>query len=207
EFPNEEGKPYKSSGGEMVESELGEIPRGWKVGVLSDIANVIMGQSPEGESYNSDENGMIFYQGRTDFGVRFPDVTTYTTEPKKKAKKGDILMSVRAPVGDLNITKNDCAIGRGVASLNSKTNHNSFLFYLMFAIRGEFDVANDEGTIFGSITKETLYNIGIVIPVDTIIEQFEDKISILDRNIELYAEQDKTLNNLQSLLLSKMARG
>ena len=90
EFPNEEGNPYKSSGGEMVESELGEIPKGWKVGVLSDIANIIMGQSPEGESYNSNGDGMIFYQGRSDFGVRFPGITRYTTEPIKRAKKGDI---------------------------------------------------------------------------------------------------------------------
>ncbi|MDL2227276.1 restriction endonuclease subunit S [Bacteroidales bacterium OttesenSCG-928-K03] len=205
EFPNEDGKSYKSSGGEMVDSELGEIPRGWRVGALSDIANIIMGQSPEGESYNSEGNGMIFYQGRTDFGIRFPDITTYTTEPKKRAKKGDILMSVRAPVGDLNITKNDCAIGRGIASLNSKTKHNSFLFHLMLAIRNEFDVSNDEGTIFGSITKEALYQSKIIIPNNKTIQLFEDTISILDKNIELFAEQDKKLKELQSLLLSKMA--
>lgn len=205
EFPNEEGNPYKSSGGEMVESELGEIPKGWKVGVLSDIANIIMGQSPEGESYNSNGDGMIFYQGRTDFGVRFPDITTYTTEPKKRAKKGDILMSVRAPVGDLNITKNDCAIGRGIASLNSKTNHNSFLFYLMLAIRNKFDISNDEGTIFGSITKETLFQISVVVSNNENIQSFEEIISVLDKNIELYAEQNNVFDKLQSHLLSKMA--
>ena len=79
-----------------------------------------MGQSSSGETYNKEGNGMIFYQGRTDFGYRFPAVTSYTTEPKRKALKDDILISVRAPVGDLNIAVKDCAIGRGVGALRSK---------------------------------------------------------------------------------------
>lgn len=82
EFPNEDGKPYKSSGGEMAESELGEIPYGWKVGVLSNIANIVMGQSPDGETFNTEQNGMVFYQGRTDFGFRYPDITTYQHHQK-----------------------------------------------------------------------------------------------------------------------------
>ena len=114
-------------------------------------------------------------------------------------------MSVRAPVGDLNITKNDCAIGRGIASLNSKTNHNSFLFYLMLAIRNKFDISNDEGTIFGSITKETLFQISVVVSNNENIQSFEEIISVLDKNIELYAEQNNVFDKLQSHLLSKMA--
>jgi len=124
EFPNEEGRPYKSSGGKMLwNEELGkEIPEGWRVGKLSDIAKIIMGQSPTGESYNENGKGKIFYQGRTDFRFRFPSIRVFTTQPKREAKRGDVLISVRAPVGDVNISGQDCCIGRGIAALKSKIN-------------------------------------------------------------------------------------
>lgn len=139
EFPNEEGKPYKSSGGKMVWNEEleKEIPEGWEVKSLSDISKITMGQSPEGENYNDKGNGKIFYQGRTDFGFRIPEVRIFTTLSKKNAKKGDVLMSVRAPVGDLNIADSDCSIGRGIAALSSK--ESSYLFYLMKSLKSHFE--------------------------------------------------------------------
>ena len=82
--------------------------RNTNVGQLSDIANIAMGQSPAGETYNENGNGMIFYQGCTDFGTRFPVPRVYTTAPTRFAKSGDILMSVRAPVGTLNVAIEDC---------------------------------------------------------------------------------------------------
>jgi type I restriction enzyme S subunit len=110
--------------------DLENLPEGWRMGRLKDIAIIIMGQSPEGETYNKDGNGMIFYQGRSDFGYRFPEITTYTTSPKRKAMKNDILISVRAPVGDLNIAIEDCAIGREIGALRSKFKCNShFILY------------------------------------------------------------------------------
>src|SRR3989344_5832169 len=133
DFPNDNGKPYKTSGGKMVwNDELKrEIPEGWEVGELSDIANITMGQSPPGESYNEKGNGTIFFQGCTDFGNRFPTIRQYTTQSSRFAKKGDILLSVRAPVGLLNITNNDCCIGRGLAALNSKDSCPAYLFGVM----------------------------------------------------------------------------
>jgi type I restriction enzyme S subunit len=110
DFPNEKGKPYKSNGGKMVWNEKlkRNIPNNWNNGILSNIANITMGQSPDGSSYNENGNGTIFYQGSTDFGIRFPSIRKYTTAPSRFAKKGDILMSVRAPVGAMNIANNDC---------------------------------------------------------------------------------------------------
>ena len=99
EFPNEEGKPYKSSGGKMVESELGPIPKNWYIGRLSDIAEITMGMSPPGTTYNEVGDGMPFFQGRRDFGFRYPQERVYCTDPKRMAEKDDILLSVRAPVG------------------------------------------------------------------------------------------------------------
>lgn len=206
EFPDENGNPYKSNGGEMVWSEelQKEIPEGWKVGVLSDIATIIMGQSPEGESYNKDGNGMIFYQGRTDFGYRFPDITTFTTQPKKKAKKNDILISVRAPVGDLNIAIEDCSIGRGVGALRSKLKCNSHLFYLLQKLKSHFDISDGEGTIFGSINKDDLHNMEVIYSQSD-IKRFERITCPVDVLIKNYCIENQKLIEMKNLLLSKLA--
>lgn len=166
DFPNEEGKPYKSSGGKMVwhEKLKRNIPIGWNNGTLIDIANITMGQSPDGTSYNEIGEGVLFYQGSTDFGMRFPSVRQYTTAPSRFAKKGDILMSVRAPVGAVNIANNDCCIGRGLSALNSKIGSTTHLYYILNDLRIVFDQRNAVGTTFGSITKEDLYSLPIVIP-------------------------------------------
>jgi type I restriction enzyme S subunit len=206
--PELEGKPYKSSGCEMVyDDELDqEIPKGWKLGTLNDIAKITMGQSPSGESYNDKAKGEIFYQGRTDFGFRFPCVRTYTTEPKRKAKKGDILISVRAPVGDINIANKDCCIGRGLASINSRMGYNSFLFYLMKNIRKRFNESNNEGTIFNSITKDALYSIYILNPYNSILDEFEFTVKKIDYAIALYCEETTSLNKIKNMSLSKMTK-
>lgn len=94
-------EPFKN--GKFVDSELGKIPEGWKIGILSDIANITMGQSPRGTSYNEIGNGITFYQGRADFGNRFPSIRLFTTEPSRYAEPHSVLLSVRAPVGDINI--------------------------------------------------------------------------------------------------------
>lgn len=207
EFPDENGKPYCSSGGEMVEcEELGkEIPKGWRVGELEEIATIIMGQSPSGDSYNYENKGEIFYQGRTEFGFRFPKIKTFTTEPTRIAKAKDILLSVRAPVGDLNITLNECCIGRGVSAVRSKTQCNSFLFYLMKSVKNQFDISNGEGTIFGSINKDDLYAIKVLISDFKVDNAFENEVSLIDNKIENLCLQTQKLEALKSLLLGKMA--
>ena len=207
EFPDENGKPYKSNGGKMVwcaELEK-EIPEGWELLKLSNIAEIIMGQSPEGETYNSDGNGMIFYQGRTDFGFRYPAITTFTTSPKKKALKNDILMSVRAPVGDLNIAIENCSIGRGVAALRSKNKSNSTLFYTLKLLKSYFDISDGEGTIFGSITKDDLYNIKVIFSQEEFLN-FNKIASKIDEHIKFGCLENQKLEDLKDLLLAKMTR-
>lgn len=166
DFPNAEGKPYCSSGGEMVWNDQlkRKIPKGWSAGQLSDIANITMGQSPSGDTYNENGSGTIFYQGCTDFGTRFPVPRVYTSAPTRFAKAGDILMSVRAPVGTLNIAMEDCCIGRGLAALNSKFGSQLHLLYTLSGFKQLFDVMDGNGTTFGSITKDTLFEMKVVIP-------------------------------------------
>ena len=175
-----------------------------KNAVLSDIANITMGTSPEGESYNDIGNGTVFYQGRSDFGFRIPTVRLYTTEPKKYANKGDILMSVRAPVGDINIAKEKCSIGRGLAAINSKIGCASFLFYTMLELKLELNKFNDEGTVFGSITKDDLFALPVVLLSDDEQKEFEDKVAPMDRLIYTNEEEIIMLKNVQSLLLKKL---
>lgn len=138
---------------------------GGYMGTLSDIADITMGQSPNGSSYNEDGNGAVFFQGRAEFGFRFPSVRLYTTEPKRMACANDTLMSVRAPVGDLNVAYTDCCIGRGLAAIHSKSNQQSFVLYTMFSLHKQLDVFNGEGTVFGSINRTSLTELPIFIPI------------------------------------------
>ena len=175
DFPDENGRPYKSSGGKMVWNEVlkREIPIAWKSGAFSDIANITMGQSPDGSSYNEKGEGIVFYQGSTDFGIRFPSVRMYTTSPSRYAKQGDILMSVRAPVGAVNIANSDCCIGRGLSAINSKKGSVTYIYHVIHYLKVRFDSLNTAGTTFGSITKDELFSLPVVIPSEKILERFE----------------------------------
>ena len=182
------------------------LPEGWRMGTLSELAIITMGQSPDGETYNLNGNGTIFYQGRTDFGRRFPSARVYTTSPTRFAKEGDVLLSVRAPVGDINIAPHNCCIGRGLGSLRCKTDAQGYLYYQLQDLAGVFNVSDDEGTIFGSINKDDLYNIEIVIPKNEDISLFESQVSIIDSDIKLRDSEINKLTELQSLLLAKMGQ-
>jgi type I restriction enzyme S subunit len=104
----------------LVDSELGEIPERWRVATVDDEFDLTMGQSPPGSSYNEVGEGLPFYQGRTDFGFRFPTRRVFCTAPTRLAETGDTLISVRAPVGDINMADEKCCIGRGVAAARHK---------------------------------------------------------------------------------------
>lgn len=195
---------YKKMFVEGVDKE--NLPDGWRMGTLGEVCEITMGQSPDGETYNEMGNGMIFYQGRTDFGNRFPSIRMFTTDPKRFAKKGDILLSVRAPVGDINIAPHDCCIGRGLASIRERNNCQSYAFYLLQSLSDVFTISDDEGTIFGSITKDDLNNIEIIAPTKEKIRIFDNEIKAIDKSIELHEQEITKLIELQSLLLARMGK-
>ena len=176
-------------------------------GTLSDIAVITMGQSPSGSSYNEDGVGEVFYQGRAEFGFRFPKRRLFTTEPKRMAEAGDVLLSVRAPVGDLNIAYERCCIGRGLGAIHSKTDHSSFVLYTMFALRSQLDVFNGEGTVFGSINRDALNAIPIDIPPVTEIDQFEVVAHPIDELIRANYEENCRLEAIRDSLLPKLMSG
>ena len=136
---------------------------------LGDIAEVTMGQSPKSEYYNTDKEGLPFLQGNKTFGFKYPSFDMYTSSITKIAKKDSILMSVRAPVGDLNIASEDLCIGRGLCSLNMKNDNNNFLYYLL-----KFNLPNllnrESGTVFGSINKKDIETLEVAIPKEESIQ-------------------------------------
>ena len=209
DFPDSDGKPYKTSGGKMVwNDELKrEIPDGWEVGTLSEISNITMGQSPVGESYNTDKNGIIFFQGCTDFGIRFPTVRQFTTEPTRYAKEGDILLSVRAPVGTINIAKENCCIGRGLAALNSKDNCIAYLFGVMVNLKQIFDRRNVDGTTFGSITKDDLFSLTVIKPSKEILKKYHETITPAFQKQNQIELENQTLSELRDWLLPMLMNG
>lgn len=209
DFPDVNGKPYKSYGGKMVFNEVlkKKIPDGWSYKVLSEIANITMGQSPSGSSFNTNGNGTIFYQGSTDFGWLFPKTRQYTTEPNRLATKGDILLSVRAPVGDINIASTDCCIGRGLAALNSKYGYDSYLFYVLKYFKRLFDLKNSEGTTFGSITKDGLFGLNVVHPTDNILSKYNKIVSKYNELIFKKSLENLELEKLRDWLLPMLMNG
>ena len=209
DFPDANGKPYKSSGGKMVYNATlkRQIPAGWKDKQLCQIANITMGTSPTGDSLNDFGDGIEFFQGSTDFGWQFPTVRQYTTQPVRMAKRGDILLSVRAPVGDLNVAHIDCCIGRGLAALNSKDGFDGFLFYVMQYFKTVFDRRNSEGTTFGSITKDDLHALPLACPTPDLLRKYNDVVSGYNQMVFTRSMENQQLAQLRDWLLPLLMNG
>lgn len=209
DFPDANGKPYKSSGGKMEYNPTlkRKIPTGWKDKRLSQIANITMGQSPLGESLNDSGEGVEFFQGSTDFGWQFPTVRQFTTQPTRMAKRGDILLSVRAPVGDLNVVHLDCCIGRGLAALNSRDGFNGFLFYVMQYFKTVFDRRNSEGTTFGSITKDDLHSLPLAYPPTELLTEYDKVVMKYNQMVFARSMENQHLTKLRDWLLPMLMNG
>ena len=174
--------------------------------ILSDIAQVTMGQSPSGSSYNEDGNGEVFYQGRAEFGAFFPRRRLFTTEPKRMAREGDTLMSVRAPVGDLNIANEDCCIGRGLAAIHSE-NNQSFVHYLVRAQGRQLDTFNGDGTVFGSINGKALKKLPVYLPSSDVIARLESRLEPIDALIRRNDDEMQALERMRDTLLPRLMSG
>ncbi len=151
-------KPRK--GYKLVKSHFGkyeEIPEEWEITSTSKIMRITMGQSPPSESYNEEKRGLPFYQGVTDFGTIHPNPTVWCTDSRKIAKENSILFSVRAPVGEINLTKTKCCLGRGVAALTPLENDLMYCYYLVNQNRNRFSVYS-QGTTYDAINQGEIAN-------------------------------------------------
>lgn len=173
---------------------------------LADIAEITMGQSPAGTSYNEAGKGEVFYQGRGEFGTMFPRRRLYTTEPKRMAQEGDTLMSVRAPVGDLNIANERCCIGRGLAAIHSD-NFQSFVYYLLRAQAKQLDAFNGDGTVFGSINGKALKALPVYLPNWDVMIRLETELGSINQMIRKNDDEIQILEQLRNTLLPKLITG
>lgn len=171
-----------------------QLAEGWEIKKLGEVCKVIAGQSPEGKFYNSEGNGMPFYQGKKEYGEKFiGEPTTWTTKTTKEAEAGDILMSVRAPVGPVNFATQKICIGRGLAAIRAEKNiDKEFLFN--YLIKNESKIEGNAGAVFNSINKTQIEN--LTIPLPPLPEQ-QRIVSILD---ECFAAIDKAKANAEQNL-------
>lgn len=188
-------------------SEIGDIPKGWKLEKLGEVATLLMGQSPPGHTYNENGVGLPFYQGRTDFGSRFPDVRVFCTVQNRTANVGETLVSVRAPVGDINQAIQKCVIGRGVAAIFHKSQSEVYTYSLMRHLNHALSHFNGEGTVFGAINRNEFESLTVVEPQENLTKKFEDILGHTNREIrELYINT-RTLEKAQKELLYSLING
>jgi type I restriction enzyme S subunit len=191
----------------FVNSELGEVPEGWRRGRLDEFFDITMGQSPPGDTYNKSGDGLPFFQGTKDFGERFPQERVYCSAPKRIAQQGDTLLSVRAPVGDLNIALKECCIGRGIASVRHKSGSKAFTYYSMDSIQEQLRGFEAEGTVFGAITKEGLNSIVTMVPPEALVSKFEQKAKPVNELLLRNHLEFRTLVDARDSLLPWLLQG
>jgi len=182
------------------------FPVGWELKRLGDMCTIVMGQSPKSEFYNEKGEGLPFHQGVTDFGDRFPANRVYCTVENRIAETGDVLFSVRAPVGRINIANKKIVIGRGLCAIRSKTGSQTFVFQQLKEQFQEEDTMGG-GTIFKSVTKEDMHGIKAVSPTPDVIVQFEEIVSPIFKELEVLTEKCGILRRTRDLLLPKLVSG
>ncbi len=182
------------------------VPEGWEKRYLVDIADLVMGQSPKSEFYNEEGEGLPFHQGVTNFGDRFVNHEIYCTIKNRLANPGDILCSVRAPVGRLNITLDRIVIGRGLAAIRSKSGHQSFLYYQLKNDFFKEDMIG-AGAIFAAVTKKDMENQELVCPQENLIKEFEEILIPIDNQLQILHLQNNKLIEARDLLLPRLMNG
>jgi type I restriction enzyme S subunit len=188
----------------LIKSRFVEIFESFDKTDLSNIAEINMGQSPESSYYNVNGAGLPFFQGKADFGAKYTKVSYWTTKPTKTAKKGNVLMSVRAPVGPVNISSVDCCIGRGLCSIDAiqdKTN-NEFLYNALIAIQDKIS-AMGTGSTFKAINKSDVYSIQLPLAPISLQNDFATFVQQIDK---LKFSVQKSLEETQTLFDSLMQK-
>ncbi|MCH2241097.1 MAG: restriction endonuclease subunit S [Aquabacterium sp.] len=182
------------------------IPVGWTPATLGAIASFVMGQSPSSEYYNETGDGLPFHQGVGTYGDRFPRHQVFCSSTGRKANAGDILFSVRAPVGRLNIADTELIIGRGLAAMRHKQGLNSYLFYLLKVTFANEDMIGN-GSIFNSVGKDELAKHPVLCPPPELAETFETLVKPIDAQLAtLYAATIK-LSKQRDALLPRLISG
>ena len=193
---------------EFKDTEIGRIPKEWEVVRLKESKEIdlIMGQSPPGKSYNKKGEGVPFIQGKAEFGNMYPSPILWTAHPIKKAKEGDILISVRAPVGDVNICPYRLCIGRGLAAIRIKEGSNIFYFYWFQKEKQRIESIG-KGSTFKAITKDELSNIFIPFPSLPEQQKIAEILSTVDKRLELLRNKKEKMERVKKGLMNDLLTG
>jgi type I restriction enzyme S subunit len=198
-YPGHESVP-------RIPSALGEIPLGWEVKKLKDICHLTMGQSPKSEFYNEIGDGVAFHQGVTDFGDRFPSDRLFCTAEGRVAEAGDVLFSVRAPVGRMNIATKKIVLGRGLSAIRHSNGRQAFLWE---QLRNRFtkDDMMGNGAIFASVTKDDMRGIELLSPPSSLVDAASEYLEPLHREIFVLTQKIQNLRRTRDLLLPRLLSG
>ena len=187
------------------------LPSNWRMVKLGDVCEVLAGQSPKGEFYNTSGSGTPFFQGKKDFGAMYlQEPTKWTTSVTRLAYKGDILMSVRAPVGPVNFTTTQICIGRGLAAIRpSKKMDRMFLFHKLFSMQDKIEGSG--GAVFASISKEQIKQIPIPLPPLKVQNKIVEDVEHMQKNVielkQMYTQKLADLNELKKITLKRAFDG
>jgi type I restriction enzyme S subunit len=198
-YPGHESVP-------LVDSPLRQIPKGWEVKKLKDVCLLTMGQSPKSEFYNDSGDGVPFHQGVTNFGTRFPSDRLYCTVDGRIAEAGDILFSVRAPVGRMNIANKRIIIGRGLSAIRHKQNYQVFLWQQLRETFYKDDMMGN-GAIFAAVTKDDMQGIELLCPADSIIQLATQHLEPMHHEIANLSVKIENLRRTRDLLLPRLLSG
>ncbi len=198
-FPGHEKLP-------RVASPLGDIPQGWEVKKLKDACHLTMGQSPKSEFYNETGEGQPFHQGVTNFGERFPTDRLFCTVEGRVAEAGDILFSVRAPVGRMNIADKKIIIGRGLSAIRHKEGHQAFLWEQLRNRFTEDDMMGN-GAIFAAVTKDDMQGIELICPPSPIVVAATKHFEPIHTELDALTKQIANLRKTRDLLLPRLLSG
>ena len=191
----------------LTRSNKTNVPVTWQPKLLGECFELTMGQSPPGNSYNDIGDGLPFFQGKTDFGFRFPTNRRFCNAPSRFAQSGDTLVSVRAPVGATNMSWEKCCIGRGVATLRHVSKSSSYTYYSIEALGGRISEFEDNGTVFGAINRQQFESLEIIEPNPSVVEAFDSLIDPVDRTIRNNEAQTRQLTLIRDMSIPELMSG
>ena len=195
---------------EFKDTEIGRIPKDWKITNLGnkELAEIIMGQSPSSNTYNREGKGLPFLQGKMEFGEIYPSPVLYCSQPIKIAEPNDILISVRAPVGDVNIAPYRLCIGRGLAAIRFNLNrvNHQFYFYYFQKIKNLLENLG-KGSTFKAITKEDLENLKVPYPSFFEQQRIAEILFTVDKKLEIERKEKARLERIKQGLMDLLLTG
>jgi type I restriction enzyme S subunit len=195
---------------EFKDTEIGRIPKDWEVEKLGnkEFAEIIMGQSPPSSTYNREGKGLPFIQGKMEFGDIYPSAILYCSQPIKIAEPNDILISVRAPVGDVNVARYRICIGRGLAAIRFNSNRANYWFYFYYFQKIKNFLENlGKGSTFKAITKEDLENLKVPYPSFFEQQKIAEILFTIDKKLEIERNEKAKLERIKRGLMDLLLTG